>query len=275
MVGIRRSREVGQSYFSSIFTTLAAFVDAFRVVWTEKPDLIITNGPGTCIPICFSAFLIRFITHRYIGIVFSESFACVDHLSVSGLLLYFSRQLDGFFIQWASAGLPQKYPNAIYAGRIPNKNDLTTMMSEEKPSTTQTSNNQNKNGYVVVTVGSTNFETLIEAMDSEEIVKALSKAGYSGLHFQYGRGKYKPSVAKSTDSFEVVSFDFKPNIVSAEFEKASLIISHAGKQKKKNTNTNTITNIYVCLFFCFTKEPPLLWNHCQWEKIYCWCQTKV
>jgi len=246
LVGIRRSREVGQSYFSSIFTTLLSFVDAFRVVWNEKPDLIITNGPGTCIPICFSAFLIRFITHRYIGVVFSESFACVDHLSVSGILLYFSKQLEGFFIQWATAGLPQKYPKAMYAGRIPIKDDksaenmimVQTQEEEEKKEKEKqkesNKNNNENNGYVVVTVGSTNFETLIEAMDSEEIVSKLSKLGYSGLHFQYGRGKYKPSVAKSSDSFEVVSFDFKPNLVTEEFEKASLIISHAGMEDGKD-----------------------------------------
>jgi len=74
-----------------------AFLDSFLVVWKEKPDFILTNGPGTSIPICFSAFLIRFITQRYISVVFIESFACVDHLSVTGLLLYFSSQTDLFF----------------------------------------------------------------------------------------------------------------------------------------------------------------------------------
>ncbi|CAJ0961727.1 unnamed protein product, partial [Mesorhabditis belari] len=53
---IPRSREVGQSYFTSILTTLVATMHALRIVWNTRPDLVLTNGPGTCIPICVAAF---------------------------------------------------------------------------------------------------------------------------------------------------------------------------------------------------------------------------
>ena len=37
---IPRSREVGQSYLTSIWTTLVAIFAAFRIVLVSKPDLV-------------------------------------------------------------------------------------------------------------------------------------------------------------------------------------------------------------------------------------------
>lgn len=65
---IYRSREVGQSYFTSIFTTLRAILEALKLVWEEKPDLIITNGPGTCVPICFIAFLYKVLFSEILSV---------------------------------------------------------------------------------------------------------------------------------------------------------------------------------------------------------------
>lgn len=52
---VPRAREVGQSWVSSTFTTLWSCVHAVGVVTTTKPELILVNGPGTCIPIVFAA----------------------------------------------------------------------------------------------------------------------------------------------------------------------------------------------------------------------------
>lgn len=54
---IARSRHVGQSYFTSIFTTLIAILYSIPLVFKLKPDLLIVNGPGTCIPICLIVFV--------------------------------------------------------------------------------------------------------------------------------------------------------------------------------------------------------------------------
>ena len=55
---IPRARNVGQSYRSSVRTTLKALLSCFSLVWEERPDVILTNGPGVCIPVVFSALLI-------------------------------------------------------------------------------------------------------------------------------------------------------------------------------------------------------------------------
>ena len=43
---IPRSREVKQSFTTSIFTTIWAFVHSFILVLVRKPAIIICNGPG-------------------------------------------------------------------------------------------------------------------------------------------------------------------------------------------------------------------------------------
>lgn len=56
---IKRSREVGQSYLTSLLTTLMSLVDSVGLLFRESYDLIIVNGPGTCIPICFGSLLLE------------------------------------------------------------------------------------------------------------------------------------------------------------------------------------------------------------------------
>eukprot|EP01114_Cavostelium_apophysatum_P022358 TRINITY_DN8062_c0_g1_i1.p1 TRINITY_DN8062_c0_g1~~TRINITY_DN8062_c0_g1_i1.p1 ORF type:complete len:401 (-),score=60.72 TRINITY_DN8062_c0_g1_i1:44-1246(-) len=215
---IPRSREVGQSYFTSVFTTLKALLSSFVVVAKAKPDLILTNGPGTCVPICFSAFVLKVLGLQRSRIVFAESFACVHHLSLSGKLLYFFA--NRFFVQWK--GLAKKYKRAEYTGRL-TKNETSA------PQPTQTSR---KKSFVFVTVGSTRFDELIKEVDRPSFVEHLKKAGYAGLHIQYGgsrdgKATYVPSNIKSEDNFEVQMFAYK-DFLHEETKGASLVISHAG-----------------------------------------------
>uniref|UniRef100_A0AC34GVS0 UDP-N-acetylglucosamine transferase subunit ALG14 n=1 Tax=Panagrolaimus sp. ES5 TaxID=591445 RepID=A0AC34GVS0_9BILA len=111
---IPRSREVGQSYFSSIFTTLWAIFSSILAVWRLKPDIIICNGPGTCIPICLIAFFFDLIRLRNTRIIFVESVCRVKTLSLSGKILYTLRIADIFLVQWED--LVKLYPRAEYIG---------------------------------------------------------------------------------------------------------------------------------------------------------------
>ena len=43
---IYRSREVKQSFFTSIFSTLIALKEAVVLVMSKRPQLILCNGPG-------------------------------------------------------------------------------------------------------------------------------------------------------------------------------------------------------------------------------------
>ncbi|XP_040861011.1 UDP-N-acetylglucosamine transferase subunit ALG14 homolog isoform X3 [Glycine max] len=58
---IYRSREVGQSYITSVWTTLVAMVHALWLMIKIRPEVILCNGPGTCIPLCAIAFIFKLL----------------------------------------------------------------------------------------------------------------------------------------------------------------------------------------------------------------------
>lgn len=111
---IRRSRSVGQSYVSSVFTTILSFFDSLSLVFKEKPQLVLSNGPGTCIPICLSSFLFNVFGIISSRIVFIESFCRVENLSLSGKIMMFFG--DHFIVPWPE--LLSKNSNAKYLGQL-------------------------------------------------------------------------------------------------------------------------------------------------------------
>lgn len=74
---IPRSREVGQSYLTSIGTTMYSFVYAWCIVFRVRPDLVLCNGPGTCLPLAYCTFISRMLGLCRGNIVFVESFCRV------------------------------------------------------------------------------------------------------------------------------------------------------------------------------------------------------
>jgi beta-1,4-N-acetylglucosaminyltransferase len=113
---IYRSREVGQSYITSVWTTLIAIVHALWLMIKIRPEVILCNGPGTCIPLCVIAFIFKVLGIRWSSIFYVESIARVRRLSLSGLLLYKLWLADQIFVQWPQ--LQQQYPRATYVGRL-------------------------------------------------------------------------------------------------------------------------------------------------------------
>ncbi|EFA00490.1 UDP-N-acetylglucosamine transferase subunit ALG14 homolog [Tribolium castaneum] len=114
IIEIPRSRVVGQSYITSIFTTLYSILYSVPLVCKIRPDLILCNGPGTCIPICLISFLLKAAFISDTRIVFIESFCRTETFSLSGkILMYFA---DNFLVQWPS--LKQKLKRAEYIGQL-------------------------------------------------------------------------------------------------------------------------------------------------------------
>ena len=110
-----RSREVGQSYVTSVFTTLYAMLHAAVLMARTRPSLLLCNGPGTCIPICAWAFAMRLLGVQHVTIVYVESIARVQSLSLSGKILI--KFVDHFLVQWPQ--LAEKYKGkARYIGRL-------------------------------------------------------------------------------------------------------------------------------------------------------------
>ncbi|KAK3755308.1 hypothetical protein QZH41_014615 [Actinostola sp. cb2023] len=114
IITVPRSREVRQSWVTSVITTLKAMVASFPLVFKCRPELVIVNGPGTCIPICAAAIVMKILGLQDTTIVYVESVCRVQTLSLSGQILY--HFADHFFVQWQQ--LQVKYPKAIYLGRL-------------------------------------------------------------------------------------------------------------------------------------------------------------
>jgi beta-1,4-N-acetylglucosaminyltransferase len=113
---IVRSREVGQSWITSFFSTLLACVVAVPAVFRLKPDLVLCNGPGTCIPVCAIAFLYKMLGVNSCWIVYVESICRVETLSLSAKLLYWFHIANEVFVQWPE--LQEKYPRTKYIGLL-------------------------------------------------------------------------------------------------------------------------------------------------------------
>ena len=101
-----RPREVHQSYISSIVPTLRSVYYTLHLLQRENPDLLLTNGPGMCVPLIYLIFLSRLLMlSTTCRMIFVESLCRVQTLSLSGKLVY--PIVDQFVVHWPS--LKQKY----------------------------------------------------------------------------------------------------------------------------------------------------------------------
>lgn len=105
IASIPRSRYVNQSYVTSIFSTIYSIFMTVPVIISFKPDLVLCNGPGTCVPVCFVAFIMRLFHYADTSIIFVESICRVKTLSLTGLLMFIFADL--IIVQWPE--LKHKY----------------------------------------------------------------------------------------------------------------------------------------------------------------------
>ncbi|BGP39218.1 UDP-N-acetylglucosamine transferase subunit [Rhodotorula kratochvilovae] len=105
---IPRARRVYQSYLTSPFTTLYSLAYCLWHI-TLAPllsprrvfaDLVLLNGPGSCVPITCAAFLPRLLALPSPALVYIESLARTRRLSLSARLV--RPLVDRFFVQWES-----------------------------------------------------------------------------------------------------------------------------------------------------------------------------
>nr|ACO14736.1 UDP-N-acetylglucosamine transferase subunit ALG14 homolog [Caligus clemensi] len=116
LLRVPRARSVAQSYFSSCFSTLSAFKSSLRVLIRVRPELILSNGPGTCLPLCIIGWLYRKIgiLSPKTKIVFVESVCRVKSLSLTAKLL--RPFVDHVLVQWPE--LSSQFPWTSYIDRF-------------------------------------------------------------------------------------------------------------------------------------------------------------
>lgn len=81
---------------------------AFKVLFKEKPDLVISSGAAVAVPFFYVAKLMRK------KLVYIEVYDRIDASTVTGKLVY--PITDAFIVQWPE--MVNVYPKAIYLGGI-------------------------------------------------------------------------------------------------------------------------------------------------------------
>lgn len=84
------------------------FVKAWRILRKEKPDYVITTGALVAYPFCVLAKVMKK------KVIYIESFARVNHASLTGKLLY--KFADLFLVQWED--MLELYPKSVLGGGI-------------------------------------------------------------------------------------------------------------------------------------------------------------
>ncbi len=117
IVTIPRSREVGQSWASTVLSTLKATLACVAIYLRIRPKLVLCNGPGTCVPVCAVAWIYSRVLRLRPScrIMFVESVCRVTTLSLTGKIL--SRLFaDEVLVQWPE--MAKKFPGTKYIARF-------------------------------------------------------------------------------------------------------------------------------------------------------------
>ena len=109
-----RPLQVGQSYVSSVYTSLKALMFCLLPVVTHQPQLLLVNGPGTCLPVALVTWLLHVSRLSTCQIIFVESLCRVKTLSLTGKILqHFATES---LVLWPE--LAEKHPKTKYIGKF-------------------------------------------------------------------------------------------------------------------------------------------------------------
>ncbi|XP_044735317.1 UDP-N-acetylglucosamine transferase subunit ALG14 homolog, partial [Chrysoperla carnea] len=90
---IPRSRQVHQSYLTSVFSTIQSliYVLYLLIFKINQLNLIICNGPGTCVPIILTSFILYKLMYlnNNCKLIYIESICRQHTLSITGLILFY------------------------------------------------------------------------------------------------------------------------------------------------------------------------------------------
>ncbi len=91
------------------FKLFKNFFQSLKIIYQERPGVIITTGAGVVVPLCYIGKIFG------AKIIFIESFARITSRSLSGVFVY--PIADLFFVQWESV-LTKYGKKAVYGGSV-------------------------------------------------------------------------------------------------------------------------------------------------------------
>lgn len=99
---------IGECDRNHPWQALKTLFRCFKVVWRERPDVVLTTGSMPLALFCLVAKLFR------ARIIWIDSISQIDRISMSGRLV--KPFADLFLVQWPE--LEQRYPGTVYAGEL-------------------------------------------------------------------------------------------------------------------------------------------------------------
>ena len=233
-----RPREHYHSIYSiTVFVrSIYCFLKSFQLILKHKPDYIIANGPSICVPIILCGWFLKKIKCINTKILYIESAARVNSLSISAKLV--RNYVDDMFGSWKilceTFGIKRLNSSEIFKKNI------------------NLSNQRKKNDKVVlVSVGSSNFEKLIELVLTKEFRNLLIANGYKKLNIQIGNYKLNQKNYNENSNLEIEIFTFLPSFKFDNIiQNSDLIICHGGagtliQSIKNGKKPIAIANEYV------------------------------
>lgn len=103
-------KQVNRKEVLFIPNMIMVFFKSLYIYIKEKPDIIISTGVLSTIPMLFIG---HFFKKK---VIYIESFAKINSPTMTGKLIYKKKIADQFYVQWES--MLKFYPNAIYKGGI-------------------------------------------------------------------------------------------------------------------------------------------------------------
>jgi len=100
--------QVNRKSIKGIVCFLKSFFVIRKILLKEKPSHIISTGAMCTLPVCIIGKLLK------MKIIYVESFARIDSLSLTGKIVY--QFADLFIVQWEE--LISDYPKAVYEGAL-------------------------------------------------------------------------------------------------------------------------------------------------------------
>ena len=98
-IKIYRARNVGQSFLSSIPTTIYSLIQSLFILVKTRPNMVVSNGPGVAFPIIMIGYVLKLVMILYeFKIMFIESYCRSKSISLCGKLV--EPFCDRFIVLW-------------------------------------------------------------------------------------------------------------------------------------------------------------------------------
>lgn len=103
-------KQVNRKEILFIPNMIMIFFKSLYIYIKEKPDVIISTGVLSTIPMLFIGYFFKK------KIIYIESFAKINSPTMTGKLIYKKKIANQFYVQWKT--MLEFYPDAIYKGGI-------------------------------------------------------------------------------------------------------------------------------------------------------------